>query len=410
MARSHAASRILAVVVLTICFVLAFPLGAFAFNEPNSLPGVPNPAQCLDCHWDFADYVTPCIDCHGGSVSDSSQAVGFEFDEPWGPHGGYAATTHKCAACHQVHDATADVLLPAATVHGTCFTCHDGTGGWGVYGTLRARDVPVGASHSYDATMTVPGGDATTGGSSTVVFKGTGSTLTCTDCHSVHGQDVVTAFVGDRMRMRQSVADYSSTKLLRRSPTGASAPVNDYGSEWCIACHKGRNSMGAVNNHPVETAASVAPLVPFVYSRVALLASEDSTSATVVGSLGGITIRGDNHGGSAIQIGSNNRGYLMPYPRTTGADGQSGHGPLCQQCHEDTRRVGSLSADGTRGDADPASVEYADSVTWNGSAWVTSTNDNPRFQNFPHETENDNMVVETGDDLCLNCHPPIALP
>jgi Doubled CXXCH motif (Paired_CXXCH_1) len=36
--------------------------------------------------------------------------------------------------------------------------------------------------------------------------------------------------------------------------------------------------------------------------------------------------------------------------------------------------------------------------------------DNPPFQNFPHETVNAKMLVETNDDLCLNCHPADKLP
>jgi hypothetical protein len=36
----------------------------------------------------------------------------------------------------------------------------------------------------------------------------------------------------------------------------------------------------------------------------------------------------------------------------------------------------------------------------------TVTTSNPRFQNFPHETVNQHMLVETGDNLCLNCHVP----
>jgi len=30
--------------------------------------------------------------------------------------------------------------------------------------------------------------------------------------------------------------------------------------------------------------------------------------------------------------------------------------------------------------------------------------DNPRFQVFPHESENDAFLIETDNDLCLNCH------
>jgi hypothetical protein len=74
--------------------------------------------------------------------------------------------------------------------------------------------------------------------------------------------------------------------------------------------------------------------------------------------------------------------------------------------------VGALSADGTQGDAIRGLIEDADGVKWNSGTgtWELNANDNPLFQNFPHETTNDNMLVETNDDLCLNCHPATALP
>ncbi len=101
----------------------------------------------------------------------------------------------------------------------------------------------------------------------------------------------------------------------------------------------------------------------------------------------------------------------MPWPRTTGEGGQSGHLPICQQCHEDSREANDLAADGS-GTAAPFTTEYADGVVWNGSAWVPATpgTANPLFQNFPHETENNRMLVEENDDLCLNCHPMSQLP
>jgi hypothetical protein len=40
----------------------------------------------------------------------------------------------------------------------------------------------------------------------------------------------------------------------------------------------------------------------------------------------------------------------------------------------------------------------------------TTSSDDPRFQDFPHETVNPSMLVETNDDLCLNCHTPSSLP
>jgi hypothetical protein len=39
-----------------------------------------------------------------------------------------------------------------------------------------------------------------------------------------------------------------------------------------------------------------------------------------------------------------------------------------------------------------------------------SATDNPRFQSFPHETQNVRMLVENGDGLCINCHPVGILP
>lgn len=405
-----------ALVAATVLVSLTIASSAFAFHEPNSLPG--GPADCQDCHWDYNVYAGACVDCHAdvdtADEDSTSDGYGFEFYNPAGPHSGYQTATRKCQTCHTVHDApdAGVLLLPASTIYATCSTCHDGTGGWGVYGTLAARSVAVGGGHSYDQTNVIPGGDPVTGGpSSAITFEGSGGTLTCTDCHSPHGNDVVNPFIGDRVRMRQSVPAYSSTKILRRSPTGAPAPIADYGSDWCLTCHQGRDSeLAAVHNHPVETSASAAPLTAFTYANVARLVSNDPTGVTEYGALGGITTRGSNHAGFAPVVGADNRGFLMPYPRTTGATGQDGHDPICQQCHEDSRVVGALTGDGSIGDAVPAAVGYADSVTWNGSAWVNSSTDNPRFQSFPHETVNAYMLVETADDLCTNCHPVTALP
>ncbi|MDP2299599.1 MAG: cytochrome c3 family protein, partial [Actinomycetota bacterium] len=68
--------------------------------------------------------------------------------------------------------------------------------------------------------------------------------------------------------------------------------------------------------------------------------------------------------------------------------------------HEDSRTVGEPGA------VMPAEVyRYGDGRT-SGDAGT----DNPLFQNFPHETQNRFMLVETDDDLCLNCHSVSSLP
>jgi hypothetical protein len=93
----------------------------------------------------------------------------------------------------------------------------------------------------------------------------------------------------------------------------------------------------------------------------------------------------------------------MPYPRT---EDQSGHAPICQQCHEDSRSIGTLEelSPGVYGG------DAADAIIAINSADGFVSSDNPRFQNFPHETLNNRMLVENDDDLCLNCHPMSQLP
>ena len=413
--------------VVRVCAIATIAFGlwstwcstAHAYREPNDITG--NGYSCWTCHDDFDPLPTidpsagDCTECHGADDS-----LGYSFAEKAGPHQGYTTTTSKCQNCHTVHKSPADavLLLPAATIKATCETCHDGTGGWGVYGTVAARTgAASGGGHRIDVTNVVPGGDPLSGGSDdTRVFSGASGFLVCTDCHSPHGADVVAPFTGERVRVRAAnrddapldepvyhLSNPTSTKLLRRSPGGSVASVAEYGSEWCLACHAGRGSDGPVHNHPVETT--------YVYDALPVLDAVDVlTSNTVIDGLGRTTsVAPSLHGSAVFDLG--NRGYLMPYPRTTGDGGQDGHYPICQQCHEDSRYVGDLAADGSAR-AEPFVVEYGDGVVWDWarSEWATATADNPMFQNFPHETENRRMLVEEYDDLCLNCHPMSQLP
>jgi predicted CXXCH cytochrome family protein len=316
--------------------------------------------------------------------------------EPWppsftsrqGPHGSYSSSTAKCAICHTVHVATGDLqLLPRDTIADTCMACHDGTGGYGVYGTISARGEAVGASHRIDTTSAVPGGDPTTGGSATRVFGGENGYLSCDDCHSPHDSNTVDPFSGERIRFHVTdlnwIVTWESSHLLRQRPTGADTTVTAYGADWCATCHEGRSSGGAVHNHPADTLDETA--TPFYYDRVAIVTSNTSL-LTTLGPMGLI-------GTPTASMTWHNRGYVMPYPRTAE---QTGHNPICQQCHEDSRDVGS-----------PGNVTSA-TVTGYGDGH--SASDNPRFQTFPHETMNEYFLVETGDNLCLNCHPATTLP
>jgi predicted CXXCH cytochrome family protein len=289
-----------------------------------------------------------------------------------GVHGGYTSITSDCQACHFLHEAPGSKkLLFDDTVQAVCMTCHDSTGAGGVYGNLAARGVSVAASHSFDAEDVIPGGHGTTGGDRTQSFTGEGGMLSCDDCHSPHDARTVAPFLGDRKRGMDAGGPPSS-KLLKTRPTSSLTTVTVYGSDWCSSCHRGRHSGGSVINHPVDSL--VVTTTPLVYGNVAKVTAAGSLTTT----LG--------------TMGWSNFGYVMPTPRT--AD-QAGHAPICQQCHEDARSVGEPGA----------AVPY--SVT---QAYGQNPANNPRFQDFPHETSNPSFLIEVEDDLCLNCHPAATLP
>ena len=296
-----------------------------------------------------------CPDCHRSGSGSS-------------PHGGYVTGSDLCSVCHDVHRAPGggSSLLKGPTSKDTCETCHDSTGGAGVYGAIRARGLTAGGGHSIDTTALTPFGDAATGEDAVLGYEGVDGTLTCVDCHDPHDGDTVEPFIGDRARSADGSAEATPTShLLRRRPTPGDVDVARYGSDWCAACHKGR--VARSNIHPTDTTAMPSY---FSYAQVAVLESTSSVVTTIG------------------PLGRTNLGYLMPWPRT---QEQSGHAPICQQCHEDARSVG------TTGAAEPFLVRSPDG---------TRPDDNPRFQNFPHETVNDFLLVEPRDDLCTNCHRP----
>lgn len=346
------------IAALSLCALFAMATPALAYDELTPSTG------------------KNCNDCHGLEEGETSPTVAATRK---GPHGGYTTGTQKCRTCHDVHGAPAGgvLLLPGATIKDTCLTCHDGTGGQGVYGVLAARGITdIGAQHRVEVSNVVPGGDPA-GGDSTEMFSA-GGTLTCSDCHSPHDSLTVDPFYGDRVRVSSELPQSDATtlspptnRLLLQQPTSADTSVTVYGSSWCGTCHKGRLSGSAgVINHPVETETA-----GFDYDNVARVDGVDLLT-TSMGTLGG-----------------SNFGYTMPATRTAE---QSGHAPICQQCHEDSRDVGDV----TQGTIDASEVFTITGVDG------TVVTDNPRFQTFPHESENSYFLVEEDDDLCLNCHVP----
>ncbi len=336
-----------------------------------------------------------CIDCHGNEQADlldPGTDPALLADIRKGPHGNYRTTTGKCQTCHDIHAAPDSRLLPAQTIEGVCESCHDGTGGTGVYGVVKARTgVDATAGHRVGQTNVVPGGDPA-GGSAVVAFSGADDTLTCTDCHSPHDSQTVEPFTGDRLRSApasETAYATKTTRLLRSQPTGADAPVAEYGAGWCAGCHKGRlgqhdEDSGAMQNHPVMDDDS------YTYEELPVVTGVGSIT-TELGSLG-----------------QSNRGYVMPGPAlgepTLKTPLQEGAAPLCQQCHEDGRDVGP-SARKTNPTLTDADQEFR--VTAYGAD--ADPTDNPRFQTFPHESDRANLLVRAPEpaepnSLCLNCH------
>lgn len=313
----------------------------------------------------YPTYTGPftCDQCHAVSGEGSSW-------DGSGPHKGYTTTTRKCVVCHTVHVAPAEsvLLLQGPTVSAACQSCHDGTGGIGVYRTIEAYGGSVAASHSCDATSVVPGGSSPLDGP-----------LSCAHCHSAHGSRTVAPFLRDGGRAF-SADEYVYSDCLLRSDVATTVPgaYPRYSGRWCAACHDQRHSDSpATVNHPVESS------VLWGYGEVTSTVTLESWRLF------------DPGVGYAVGMGRTNAGYLMASVDETG-DGrvEVRRAPMCQQCHEDARDVEAVfSADYTHRGTDP----------WNLPA-------NPEFTTFPHQTTNPSMVVERGDDLCMNCHDVRGLP
>ncbi len=273
------------------------------------------------------------------------------------------------------------ILLPAATIRDTCNSCHDGTGGKGVYGVLESQGVTVTAAHRIEETDLVPGGSQA-GTEETRTFSADGL-LTCSDCHSPHDNNTVEPFTGDRIRESEAAsfpADPPSmavktNRLLKQRPTSGTTDTPVYGSDWCGACHTGRlYGSAGVYNHPVETQTAG------VHYDSILRVTGPNTSDVQTGTLG-----------------ASNYGYVMP---TSTPDPPGRRYPICQQCHEDARSVGNDPAQPQRISTLNGFDEEFTITAADGSV----TSDNPRFQVFPHESGTSRFLVETTDSLCTNCH------
>jgi predicted CXXCH cytochrome family protein len=342
--------------------------------------------------------VNTCNNCHGFTTGNAN-----------GPHGGFSDLTDSCRACHNVHNAaSARKLLPNTTEIGICMTCHDfsmstsGAGGGGVYGAIRAKGGLTLARHAIEGygntmtagisvttitpqtfggvletdwatTNTIPGGNG-----ALMAQNASGNTnLSCKHCHTPHGNTFMAKFTGERIRSQ--ITSISSNRLLLDNLMGSEAitphQYTVYGSYWCAACHKNRHSTNAssVINHPVDYINGVSA-TNYAFNQAGMADAGAASWWAMIPA-------------GAIIATQHQAGWSRPATNTV--IGSANYwAPSCLQCHYNSRVV---------------EQPYAIMST-------IAVSGNPQFGTFPHETQVRRLLVETGDDLCLNCHPTGVLP
>lgn len=356
-----------------------------------------------------------------------------------GPHGNYTTATNFCVICHQVHDTNNSSLLRMGAEKATdvCLYCHDltqskyapysfydsGSVTASVYAAHRVPGIvlphdyvnalgeQVSGGRDYELSgYIVPGGSETDGGLG--YFDGSrqgklsGNILSCFSCHSVHAVagSMVKPYLGEsqiKVAVEESGHEeklYLTSRLLRNQPNIAAEYVYEYGAQWCLTCHRGRG--GALMegfNHPVQNEGygynflNILPESEYIFpggKDAALLDIFEKKYVLVDDGLENGTMEGAH---IRREPRSNSWFAMLPQDPLSGTDRPDGNtvysndGPSCQQCH-----------------ANPRDVERPFSIG--------GVEENPLRMSFPHVSRNRNLLLESIDDLCTNCHGLENLP
>ncbi len=388
------------IAMLTMCLVLLTAGAAFAAHGASGdRTGYYDAGGCSGCHPSGVDKHT------------------------FGPHGGYTTTSNKCQLCHQVHDAGSARLLPGQTVTDACQHCHDITGtNSAPYYASDLTDPSYGndvkAAHRVFGTVagfvyndvygstTIPGGDATSGGDSTLDVSDqgalSGTDFTCNSCHTPHAiaGNTVGIYLGES-HVKSTTKDLAATemklyltnRILKRTVNGTDTG-GEYGTAWCAGCHQGRDNMGDAFNHPVDENGLGYDMLGAALPAGATWLNGSGEATVVSKAYLFIDTAGTNPIADLDVDPRSNKWYAMEGTDPVNGDAvrpdgfvpfanyDGGIGPSCQQCHASPRDV--------------------DAAFWAGLG--TAGDGHPSRGTFPHLSTNPALLAESGDDFCTNCH------
>lgn len=371
-----------------------------------------NPEITLGAHSEPGDRTTSissldCITCHAGAEERTS-----------GPHGGYTNTTNRCSTCHDVHANEGNAqLLPGTTLTAVCMSCHDLTatasgpynmGGDKIAAAHRITSIDFNGYRNtgilIEGITAIPGGNGVDGGVDNLNTASQGSlsgtVFTCASCHTPHGVNTVKPYLGESTLKvtNDELADgqfklYLTSRILKRNPNQAEIDPEptEYGSSWCISCHKGRRSgISDKHNHSVDEIApayrflDLAPETDFLHGETKFSVGDDGYIL--------VDTRANPAENAEMKRDprSNQQYSMIPLDEYSGKTRPDGFtpfkdypkGPSCQQCHGNARDVES----------------------------PYQNHNNPQKTNFPHVSSKNGFLVETEDDLCTNCHSLSTLP
>lgn len=369
--------------------ILILPLGAYAAQHQTATDTL---GLAKNYQLKGLNLAQMCEACHGTVGRSSVHNPTVTYTDAG------VAGIGRCSICHDLHESQQVKCLPERTISDFCFLCHDGTAanldgdvdsdGGTALGYYRANNViyglptnsTPGARHRINANNT--GGasawvnvatDTIPLGGKLYSWKGQLEVLKCTSCHSAHGYQTVepfwtkspypletTATSGVDYGYEAGVGKTKTNMYLRRRVN--TQTVTTYSSAWCAGCH-----MTAMNgvipgdyDHPIDGNTAYQWFIP-------------DPNTPPPGKEPIWSLYDSFWGGWS---------FTHKWQATSGAPD-----PLCLNCHDDPVDVPNI---GEAGDEDPF-------------VFVSRSS-------FPHESSNARFRVETGDDLCLNCHATTSLP